>query len=140
MHRVVIALAVLLVGVLGVGVVTALGRSGDDGKPGAAATPSAGVPTSGLPSTEPTGVPTTEPPVPTTAPPVPTTPVPTTGPTGNGGNGSGGNGGNGGGSGGNGFGGNGGSPNMPNTGLSPALAILASGTAAGAIGVRRLAR
>jgi hypothetical protein len=135
MHRVVIALAVLLVGVLGVGVVTALGRSGDDGKPGAAATPTAGVPTSGLPST---GVPTTEPPVPTTAPPVPTTPVPTTGPTGNGGNGSGGNGS--GGNGGNGSGGNGGSPNMPNTGLSPALAILASGAVAGAVGVRRLAR
>jgi hypothetical protein len=129
-HRVVVALALLLVGVLGVGVVTALGRSGDSGGspravPSASFTPGATTP----PTTEP---PASEPPapVPTTAPP---TTVPASPPATVDGNGSGDGSGSGSGD------GSGGAPDMPNTGAPRALSLLAATAAAGAIALRRSA-
>lgn len=124
-RRLVVALTVLLFGVFGVGLVTALSRSGDDdGSPSAQPTPSSSVFTQPpLPTTEPTTGPdeTTEP---TESP----TPEPTVSPTGHQVPGPGGP------------PGPGGTPRMPNTGLPAALAITATATMAAAYGARRLAR
>ena len=137
-RRLVVALTVLLFGVFGVGIVTALSRSGDDGgKPSAQPSPSVSVPplqTVPPPSTDPTDEPSPEP-----------TPTPTVAPTGDtdgdgepdgdtdgdgdvDGNDSGGN------------GGSGGGPRMPNTGLPTALGLAATGALAAAYGLRRVTR
>lgn len=115
-RRLVVALAVLLVGVFGVGIVTAVTRSGES--------PS----TTAQPTQSPTPtfseVPFTTPPVPTESPtPQETqTPVPTVSPTATTG------------------GGGGGGPKMPNTGTSPFVAVYAVVAAGAAFGARRLAR
>jgi uncharacterized membrane protein YgcG len=130
-RRLVVALAVLMIGVFGVGVVAALSRTGDKAKPSAQPSPTASFATA----------PTTEPPVesPTPEPTVTPAVTPSASPSVSGnGNGGGGNGGGGNGGGGNGGGGNGGgAPDMPNTGGSPALAALALAAGATALGVRR---
>lgn len=164
-RRLVVALAVLVFGVFGVGLVTALGRTGDDGsKPRAQGDVGTGQP----PFT--TTPPATGDPVmpPSTA--TPTTPPPSADGTGDegtddssddsgegsgdgsgddsgddssdgSGSGSGDGSGNGSGEGGS-DGGSGGhaAPNMPNTGAPAALAIAAATTLAAALRVRRLTR
>jgi hypothetical protein len=131
MRRLVVALAVLLVGVLGVGVVTAVNRGGDHAaKPDAQPSPTGPVFSPGA-TTEPPLVTETPAPEPTVTPTVAPTATPA-GSGANGGNGSAGNG-----------GGGGDKPDMPNTGGSPALAALAlasSAAGAGALGVRRAVR
>jgi hypothetical protein len=126
MRRLVVALAVLLVGVLGVGVVTAVNRGGDHAaKPDAQPSPTGSVFSPG-PTTEPPLVTETPTPEPTVTPTV----APTATPAGSGGGG--------GGSGNDGSGGD--KPDMPNTGGSPALAALGLVSAATALGVRRAVR
>ena len=124
MRRLVVAIAVLLAGVLGVGVVTALGRSGDGGTP--RAQPSASPFTSEPPTTVPTDEPTIEPTTAPTSPPatVPTSPPATSG-NGNGGNGSG-----------DGSGGDG-TPDMPSTGASPLLALAGIAGCGASVALRR---
>lgn len=113
-QRVVVALALLLVGVFGVAVFALAGRSGKDhGTPSAQPTPTSTV------FTEPPSP--TAPPVETPTPTVEPTVVPTSPPATSNGGGHGGHHGGGG-------GGGGGTPNMPNTGLHPALALLAVAT------------
>jgi hypothetical protein len=122
MRRLVVALAVLLVGVLGVGVVTAVNRGGDHAaKPDAQPSPTGSVFSPG-PTSEPPLVTETPTPEPSATPTV----APTATPAGSGNGGSGGD-----------------KPDMPNTGGSPALAALAlasSAAGAAALGVRRAVR
>lgn len=131
-RRLFVALTVLLLGVFGVGLVTALNRAADDRTPNAAPSPTAPTYVPPLETVDPTPEPdeTTEP----TAEP---TAVPTTSP----GQGTGGTPGQGNGQG-NGSGG-GTKPNMPNTGAPEAVALAGAAALAaafGALGVRRATR
>ena len=146
-RRLIAALALLLVGVLGVGVTTALNRSGDDDSSPRAGGPTASQDPTDEPTFQPTDEATFEPTAePTAEPslePVPgatASPGSGTGGSGTGGSGTGGSGTGGSGSGGSGTGGSGGSgagqaPTTPNTGPSGLLllpGVLAVGAAAGA--------
>jgi hypothetical protein len=122
-----VALAVLMIGVFGVGVVTALSRSGDQAKPSAQPSPTGSFETPSF-----SAAPTTEPPVETPEPTETPAVTPTAAPSVSGNNG----GGNGSGSGGDGSD----APDMPNTGGSPALAALALAAGTTALGVRRAVR
>ena len=138
-RRLVLALAVLMFGVLGVGVVTALTRAGDGAKPratgdpldgrtpGVTAPPVAGDPV--LPTTPPPTTPepaTPEPAASATASPTAPSTIPPSSPAPGSGDGDSGDG--------------GGDPAMPKTGASALLAAAAVASLAGATAVRRLAR
>jgi hypothetical protein len=126
-RRLFVALTVLVLGVFGVGLVTALNRAADDAQPTAAPSPTTPAYVPPLETVDPTPAPDTTSPPPTTAP---SQPPPTSGTGGNGGTpGTGGNGNTG-----------GARPNMPNTGAPAALGLAAAALLTAALGVRRAAR
>lgn len=123
-RRLVVALTVLLLGVFGVGIVTALSRVGDDPDP--TAQPSPSVSQSPLVTSDPSTAPPTETPEPTDSPtPEPTATVtggPTVAPGGTASPGAG--------------NGGGGVPNMPNTG-APVVVVVAATALAGSAALAR---
>ena len=127
-RRLFVALTVLLLGVLGVGLVTALSRYADDRTPTAAPSPTAPASVPPLATVDPSPEPdaTTEPTAAPTTPPGGTGTPRTPGTGGAPGQGSG--------------SGGGAKPNMPNTGVPAALALAGTVALGAAVAARRATR